>query len=453
MLLQSRWTPRLADIKAGPVERLVVALADDILEGRLTGGDRLHAHRELSWALGIGVGTVTKAYTILERRGLVRSVKGSGTFVAVRQAVGGPLIDLSANVPPGMLGRRLFAKTLADIARKIDADHFNLYAPPAGHIRHRRLLSRWLETLGLIVDPLSLVLTSGAQQALALALDLACGQGGIIITERMTYPGVIALSRHKGYGLCGVEMDDEGMMPSALVYALDSIAQGRRRVVYLTPTLHNPTTATMGIDRRRAIIDICRAKDVLIIEDGVYVFSADALPHLATLAPERCLHVGSLSKTLSPGLRIGVLTLPHGMEAQAEAILAALPLSPSPLSCAVVEDWLANGMVESVRSGLYREAERRSAMATAILKNREICRHPGGYHLWLPMTHTSADQFHTAATALGVAVTPPEAVMAEPNDEASGIRLCLGGPSPDELSRALTVLAGIGTTRARAPIM
>ncbi len=81
MLLRPRWTPRLAEIKAGPVERLVVALADDILEGRLTGGDRLHAHRDLAWALGIGVGTVTKAYAVLERRGLIRSIKGSGTFV------------------------------------------------------------------------------------------------------------------------------------------------------------------------------------------------------------------------------------------------------------------------------------------------------------------------------------------------------------------------------------
>ncbi|WP_268594464.1 GntR family transcriptional regulator, partial [Escherichia coli] len=76
MRLQSPWQPRLANVEATTVERLVLALADDIIEGKLQGGDRLPAHRTLAWQLAIGLGTVTKAYAILERRGLVRSVKG-----------------------------------------------------------------------------------------------------------------------------------------------------------------------------------------------------------------------------------------------------------------------------------------------------------------------------------------------------------------------------------------
>lgn len=447
----ARWTPRLADIKASPAERLVAALSEDILAGRLAGGDRLQAHRDLAWILGIGVGTVTKAYAVLERRGLIRSVKGSGTFVAARQATAGPLIDLSVNVPPAMLGKRLFARTLADIARRIDADHFTLYAPAAGHLEHRRLLSRWLETLGLTVDPLSLIVTGGAQQALALALELTCGPGGLILTERLTYPGIIALGRHRGYGLRGVAMDAEGILPSALAEALDRSPPGGRRVVYLTPTLHNPTTATMGAARRQAVVEVCRGRDVLMIEDGAYVHSAGPLPLLAALAPERCLHVGSLSKTLSPGLRIGVLTVPQGMEQQAEKIVQTLPLSPSPLSCAVAEDWLEKGIVDSVRSSLRREADHRSGLAASILKDRPLFRHPGGYHVWLPMPRPVAEIFYLTAAALGVAVTPPEAVMVDPAEADGGVRLCLGGPSLEALTRALTALAGIGDVARRGP--
>lgn len=198
MRLQSPWIPYLAGINASTAEQLVQAIAGDILEGRLKGGDRLPAHRDLAWKLGIGLGTVTKAYAAVERRGLVRSVKGRGTFVAIDQAHERGWIDLSSNTPPTMLSARLLARTLAGIAGKIDPDQLNLYAPPTGHLEHRVLMARWLETLGVPVDPSSLVLTGNARQAIALAFDLACGPQGVILTERMTYPGAIALARRRG---------------------------------------------------------------------------------------------------------------------------------------------------------------------------------------------------------------------------------------------------------------
>ncbi len=156
MRLQSPWQPRLANVEATTVERLVLALADDIIEGKLQGGDRLPAHRPLAWQLAIGLGTVTKAYAILERRGLVRSVKGRGMFVAIRRAREEREIDLSSNAPPAMLTDRLLARTLAGIARKMDADHLNLYSPPTGHLEHRRLLARWLENAGVTIENIAI---------------------------------------------------------------------------------------------------------------------------------------------------------------------------------------------------------------------------------------------------------------------------------------------------------
>ena len=116
MRLISPWTPRLAEKTAPASDRLVAALAEDILDGKLETGDRLPPHRDLADALRIGVGTVTKAYGILERRGLVRSAKGSGTFVALVQTHRGTLIDLSRNAPPAVMTERLLARTLAAVA-------------------------------------------------------------------------------------------------------------------------------------------------------------------------------------------------------------------------------------------------------------------------------------------------------------------------------------------------
>lgn len=448
MLLQSPWSPRLADIEANTTERLVLALADDIIEGRLTGGDRLPAHRDLALKLGIGLGTVTKAYAALERRGLTRSIKGRGTFVAIRQAHHDRQIDLSSNVPPAMLNARLLARTLTGIARKIDADHLNLYAPPAGHMEHRRVLARWLETLGLTVEPSHLVLTSGARQALSLAFDLACGSQGLLLTERITYPGAIALARRKGYRMQGIETDAQGMVPGALADALDGTASTGSQAVYLTPTLHNPTTATMGTERRQAIVDICRQAGAWIIEDGVYASAVPALPPLAALAPEIAFHVNGLSKSLGPGLQIGVLALPAGLNDAAEDALRDLPMAPSPLACAVVEEWLATDVISSIQRDLHHEARRRSNLAISLLGASELVSHPGAYNAWLPMERDAANRFASVAAAVRIKLTPPESMMVNPEDRASGIRLCLGGPSFEDLTEALTLLAGLLKQRA-----
>lgn len=443
MLLQSPWIPHLASTGANVAERLSLALAGDIIEGRLAGGDRLPAHRDLARTLQIGLGTVTKAYAALERRGLTRSVKGRGTFVAILQAHGGRQIDLSANAPPAALGARLLARTLTGIARKIDADHFNLYAPPGGHLEHRRVLARWLDTLGLGVEPSHLVLTSGARQALALAFDLVCGRHGVILTERITYPGAIALARRRGYRIQGVQIDSEGMVPQALAEALAGIKATEGRAVYLTPTLHNPTTATMGVARRQAIAEICRQAGAWIIEDGVYAASSPGLPQLATLAPEIALHVNGLSKSLGPGLQIGMLALPPSLCEAAQEFLRELPMAPSALSCAVVDDWLATGVIASIQQDLRHEARRRSKLAASLLGTRGLVWHPDAYNAWLPMKRDVADGVFSAAMDMGVKLTSPQSTMTRPGDSASGLRICLGGASWEELNESLAILAAL----------
>ncbi|MDH6232998.1 DNA-binding transcriptional MocR family regulator [Mesorhizobium soli] len=440
MRLQSPWTPRLADIEASTAERLVLGMADDIVEGRLKGGDRLPAHRDLAWKLGIGLGTVTKAYAALERRGLTRSVKGRGTFVAIRQAHERRQIDLSSNTPPTMLTERLLARTLAGIAKKIDPAQLNLYAPPAGHLEHRRLLARWLETLGVPADPSHLVLTGNARQAIALAFDLVCNRQGVILTERLTYPGAIALARRKGLRMRGVEIDAEGMVPEALAAALAQ-ETAASKAVYLTPTLHNPTTATMGLARRQRIVAICRRAGAHIVEDGVYAFTSTALPPLAALAPDITVHVNGLSKSLGPGLRIGVLALPAGMMDAAEGIVRDMPMEPSPLSCAVVEEWMASGVIASVQKDLGHETRRRSRLASSLLGKSGLVIDPAACHAWLQAPRGIADRLALAAAAVGIKVTQPESVMAEREDRMTGIRLCLGGPSFEELTAALSMFA------------
>jgi DNA-binding transcriptional MocR family regulator len=240
----------------------------------------------------------------------------------------------------------------------------------------------------------------------------------------------------------GIEIDAEGMIPEALAIALDGEQDGMK-AVYLTPTLHNPSTATMGSARRQSIVDICRRAGAWIIEDGVYAFAASGLPPLAALAPDITLHVNGFSKPLGPGLRIGVLALPPPMIDAAEDIVRDAPMQPAPLSCALVEEWLASGVIASVQKDLGHEAARRSRLAASVLGTAGVITNPAACHAWLPAPRNIADRLVTAAAAIGVRLTPPASLTVERKDQATGIRLCLGGPSFDELTDALSGISGL----------
>jgi len=445
MLMQSPWQARLAEGAGPPSERLVAALAGDIIEGRLEAGARLPAHRDLAWDLKIGVGTVTKAYAVLERRGLTRSVKGRGTFVALVQARSPAAIDLSYNVPPAILSERLLRRTLSGIARTIDPCLFTDYPPPSGHDEHRRLMARWLDALGMPADPARVVLTAGAQQALAVAFATGLRPGGTIYCDALTYPGIITLARFSRYKLVGLAMDAEGMVPAALDEALAARSGGMRSaLIYVMPTLQNPTTATMSAARRREIAAVCQAHKVLIVEDDVYSLSPlPDRPTIATLAPERTFYVNSLSKTVSPGLRIGSLVVPPGQLDRAVAALSATLVNVPPLSCAVMERWMLDGTAETLRGAVRMEADRRTALARSILGDALRRSEIVGFHAFMPMQRAEADRLATACAAVGVAVTAPRAIAANRGDKESGVRLCLGTPSLPDLRAGLTKIAAL----------
>ncbi|PZA11267.1 PLP-dependent aminotransferase family protein [Rhodopseudomonas palustris] len=441
MRLQSPWHPRLAEGAESPCDRLVSALSEDIGIGRLEVGARLPAHRDLAWKLGIGLGTVTKAYGILERRGLVRSVTGRGTFVAVTESRTGDVIDLSRNAPPSAVSERLIARSLTAIAKRVDADVFNAYPPVIGHIRFRSELARWFRRLGMDADPAHLLLTNGAQHALAVSLSTLCGPAGTLFVEQQTYPGIIGLARHLGVTLSPVAMDQEGMLPEALDRELTT-QQLRPAAVYLTPTMQNPTTGSMSKSRREAIAKVCRRHDIVVIEDDVYALRPDPdYPPIATLAPDRVFYINSLSKTLNPALRIGGLVVPAAWFARAEAALHASGLMISPLSCSVMEQWLLDGTADAVSVAIQEEARRRRIVAAELLG--AAMHHPAhiGYHVWLPLSPADAEAVDAATKALGILVTPPSSTSV--GGISAGIRLCIGAPPRADLEKALGAIKSI----------
>lgn len=441
MKLQSPWKPRLAAGLEVLSKRLAAALAEDIASGLLRPGDRLPAHRPLSWELKIGVATVTKAYAALEQQGIIRSVHGRGSFVAEGLPASPRIVDLSVNAPPQIISDRLLSTTLAALAQRLNGDNFSTYTPAAGRLQHRRLLAKWLAPRGMATHEEHVFITNGAQQALLVAMSVA-GAGSTVFTEAVTYTGALLLARQLGLQTFGVAMDEEGLRPDLLDQALTD-SRSSRPVVYLTPTLQNPTTATMGASRRLAIVKVCEKHDALIIEDDVYsIFAPDCRP-LAALAPDRTLYVGGLSKTLSPGLRVGILAVPPWAATKADIQMQMSQTMVSPLSAHVMEIWLTDGTADLVAQSIRSEAVRRSRLAQSILSLGRSITANDGFHVWLPMPAEEAEEFVLRAAGMGIILMPAKAPMTDPASPQGGVRISLGGHDLASVEKALLALSRV----------
>src|SRR5580704_4531863 len=240
MRIYGQWRP---DISAGEgrlSDRIIAALEADIAAGKLAPDAKLPTHRRLAEMLGVGIGTVTRAYLEAEARGLVTASVGRGTYVAslIDHAHAGAsadgVIDLSMNLaPPGQIDTHLI-DALARLRRRGDLRAHLNYAPAAGFESHRRAGARWLADTANFggLDWRRVIVTGGAQQAIAIALMAASPPGTPLIVESLTFSGVKTLAATLEHPLFGAAMDDEGLTPDGLEAAAE--ASGAR-VAYVQP--------------------------------------------------------------------------------------------------------------------------------------------------------------------------------------------------------------------------
>ncbi|HBM61635.1 MAG TPA: GntR family transcriptional regulator, partial [Citreicella sp.] len=126
--------------------------------------------------------------------------------------------------------------------------------------------------------------------------------GDTVLCERVTYPGIRNIAARFGVTLIGLDMDAEGVTPEALS---DAIARHRPKALYLNPTLQNPTTLTIPVDRRLALAEVLRVEGLTLIEDDAYGFiPAKAPAPIALSAPDLTWHIGGLAKCIGAGLRL-----------------------------------------------------------------------------------------------------------------------------------------------------
>lgn len=443
----SSWTPQLST-REGPIYLSIAdALAHDIANGRLIEGARLPTQRKLADSLGIDFTTVSRAYSEARNRGLVEGKVGQGTFVRSKRGARtaqppSGVVDMSMNLPPRfldpMVERRMWEGM--NELQQHGLDLMLRYQEPGGIMEDRIVAASWLSRRIPGVSPHHVLVAAGAQGALHAILSVLTEPGDGICAEELTYPGLLAIASHLKLEVASVAMDDQGLVPEAFE---QTCIEMKPKALYCMPTLHNPTTRTMSTQRRRNLIDIAQKHGVPIIEDDAYSsLVPEPLPSLAAMEPSIVYHVASLSKCLSPALRVAFVAVPEGRaHGVANAIRASASIV-SPLTSALASQWIETGVADVVRTAIVKEALKRLDIAKAIFPF-EFEHSPGGFHVWLNIPEPwTRSELVSRLRSIGIGIVTSDAFATAPGPEA--VRLALGAPaSSEELTRALRVMSDL----------
>ncbi|WP_375577043.1 aminotransferase-like domain-containing protein [Paracidovorax oryzae] len=447
------WLPRLASQGGPRFLQIADALQAAVADGSLAPGDRLPPQRLLAARLGVDLTTVTRAYGEARRRHLLEGRGARGTYVAAPKIEWTPILDLGMNIPPPPAGvdfDELLKQGVSQVLMRADAGLLMTYHPGGGSEADREAGARWIAPMLGDVEAGQVVVCPGAQAAIAASILALTEPGDAILAEPMTYPGVMAAAAELGRRIVPVEADAHGMLPDKLEQAC---RQQQTGLVYLNPTLQNPTAITMPEHRRKALARIAQRCRLRIIEDDPYWLLADVPPPpIATFAPEQTHYIATLSKCLTPGLRLAFVLLrdPQERERFLAALKAFAPMA-TPLTAALATQWILDGSAAELMEGVRKEARLRHRMAGDLLAGR-YSGTGDGLHVWLelPGYWTSA-QLAQATRSEGIAVMPAEAFATTGGGlvTANAIRISLG--SIQERGRLQAGLRRLSDLLARRP--
>ena len=432
------WLPVLTDSEGPRYLAFVQALENDVRTGVLKPGTRLLPQRDMANQLGLSVGTVSRAYAEAEARGLISGEVGRGTFVQRPRPPASTLgnaratMNLALNVPPATGEDELIASVLSEILADGALSPLLGYLPHQGLPSHREIMAEWLRAFRLKVDIANLFITHGGQHALSIALNMVAEPKAMVLTERFTYSGMIALSAQNGYRLHGVDGDADGLLPDALDRAFSDTGA---RVLFATPSLQTPTGTVMRPERRQQIADIVARHDAYLLEDDVYAFLFAAPPTpLSALIPDRGFYVTSFAKCLAPGLRIGAMIVPEQFRDRSINAVRATGWMASPIMAEVVARLLHSGDLMRQVQLKRTAAVRRNAIADRMLGNwLTPLSGTAGFHRWLPIpAGRTLIALVTQAAQAGITIAPPGALQ-QVDRGTLGIRLCLGHPATDDV--------------------
>ena len=344
------------------------------------------------------------------------------------------------------------------------------YGPTEGMAAARNCIREVMAAEGVEVDPDDLIVTTGGQQALDLVCKVLIDPGDVIIAEGPTYPGAVSAFTSYEARVEQVPVDEDGIDPQLLRERLDALdSEGTRpKFLYLIPNFQNPSGVTLSLERRREIVSIARERDLLILEDnpyGLLRYEGEPLPSLHRLeGGELVMYLGTFSKILSPGIRLGWVAAPRPVLEKINLGKQAADLCASSLAQHFVAAYVEGGgwpeYIASLR-GIYRR--RRDAMLEALAAElpaeAEWTVPQGGLFLWATLPdYIDTTDLLARALRENFAFVPGRAAWVD-GSGGSSMRLNFSGAKEEEIREGIRRLGVIvaeqvelfGTMTGRTP--
>ncbi|WP_253880363.1 aminotransferase-like domain-containing protein [Actinomadura rupiterrae] len=297
------------------------------------------------------------------------------------------------------------------------------------------------------------IVTVGAQQALDLVTRIFVNPGDVVLAEGPSYVGALGTFASYQADVVHVAMDEDGLVPDALEETLARLRREGRTVkfLYTVPTFQNPAGVTLSAPRRARLLELAAEYDILIIEDnpyGLLGFDGEPMRALRADDSDRVVYLGTFSKTIASGLRVGWALAPHAVRAKLVLAAESAVLCHSSFSQLAVREYLATQpwreQIKEFRQ-LYRE--RRDAMLDALDAHMpEGCtwtRPGGGFFVWLTLPEgLDAKAMAPRAIAERVAYVPGTGFYADGNGRRD-MRISYCYPEPDRIREGVRRLAGV----------
>ncbi|KPU84499.1 hypothetical protein JI58_03465 [Marinosulfonomonas sp. PRT-SC04] len=469
------WFPDLsatgdAGISCGPKYlTLAKAIRSAIVSEQLGIGERLPPVRELGWQLKVTPGTVARAYTKLTDEGLLEAAVGRGTFVAVPKPEPGPelknpptltskpdrLSAINVGVRPTLVPDRidLLAPLLPDVGQEalirqcyarmaqIPNDNLIRYPSQATEARARQAIFGWLKDvpLGRYASE-DIVLAHGGQNAIMLILQtLLKDPNPVIFAEDLTYAGFRHAARLLRAGVVGLRCDSEGVRPDEFEAACKTYGP---QVFCTSPEVHNPTTGFTGLARRQELADVARHYKCPILEDDCYHMQGSGLPTYRELLPDLGWYVSSLSKSLTPSLRVGFAIAPADMTQKLRRTAQFNHFGLSVTICDLTEMVLQSPDLAEIRRVLREQVNRYVRTAVNVLGGYDLKWSEDVPFLWLKLPRGwRASHFCRAAEKQGIRVRSADDFALLDGRAPHAVRITVNGQIPLEtFERAMYVL-------------
>lgn len=381
----------------------------------------------------------------------VRTKKMSGDAIKqLLSAASDPeIISLAGGLPDHETFPVDIIRTLFEEVNEEFGNSLYQYSHTEGLPSLRAAVSLYLRHRDLEVTQDQVFISSGSQTAIDSAAKVLINPGDNVAVEQPTYLAAIKAFRLYEANLLGIECDENGIVPESLEEALTKY---RVKLLYLIPNFQNPSGRTLPLNRRQQIADIAQKKDLIIIEDDPYYdlrYRGDHLPTIKSMIPDRVIYTGSLSKVLSPGLRVGFYVAPKDISDQMLSVRQVSDVHASTLSQAIAAKYISGEYIyDHVENACKLYSERLAVMQKSLRESFpsdfSFSDPDGGMFVWVqgPSSFEST-KLYPRALEKKVAFVPGNFFFTDQNMGKNTMRLNFTNINSDMIKKAIEVLGNL----------